>query len=378
MQGTRERTARGTRPEQRAPPLRRSRRPLRVWASWVGFEDRGSVRFGTDAHLQSPDADCDAVHRARRGLVLLDQLHRPVPEPGRAGRYATREDAENALRALLQKREGGGLLSLAARMNRKGQVAGSAIGPSARRRRVPAYGSLAHTPNATRRKELGAFYTPPAMAAKLVEWAVRVTRRTVCWTPASADSCSCVLRASGCLPWAQPVRRSVALAVRVRPRTRRTCCGHTIAASRPEADSPAATSSPRPRRAFRCPSGRRQPALHSLPGLQRSAERRARSLAAAAGIRLTRLASSWAPFVFHGAAFVAPGGRMASGAAGRAPARAVRGRGLGFLQRSFGQSRSPSSSSVCFQAPWRKSCCSSRTVAVEGQGRGPAGRLRDR
>ncbi len=70
-------------------------------------------------------------------------------------------------------------------------------------------------------------------------------------------------------------------------------------------------------------------------GFNGSAER-ARELAAAVGVRLTRLASSWAPFVVHGASFIAPGGRMGQVLPAEILHAQYAGEVLEFLQRSFG------------------------------------------
>ena len=62
---------------------------------------------------------------------------------------------------------------------------------------------------------------------------------------------------------------------------------------------------------------------------------RAHELAAAAGVPMTRLASSWAPFIVHAVSFTAPGGRMAQ----VLPAELLHAQYskavLGFLTREF-------------------------------------------
>ncbi len=64
---------------------------------------------------------------------------------------------------------------------------------------------------------------------------------------------------------------------------------------------------------------------------------RVRELTDAAGVKLTRLASSWAPFVVHGASFVAPGGRMALVLPAELLHAQYANEVVDFLRRSFGR-----------------------------------------
>jgi adenine-specific DNA-methyltransferase len=66
---------------------------------------------------------------------------------------------------------------------------------------------------------------------------------------------------------------------------------------------------------------------------------RALALCAAAGVRLTRLASSWAPFLVHATDFVAPGGRLAMVLPAEMLHAQYAGEVQAFLARSFGRLR---------------------------------------
>jgi adenine-specific DNA-methyltransferase len=62
---------------------------------------------------------------------------------------------------------------------------------------------------------------------------------------------------------------------------------------------------------------------------------KARELAESAGVRLTRLASSWAPFVIHGTSFLRPGGRLAQVLPAELMHAQYAGEVVEFLRRSF-------------------------------------------
>jgi adenine-specific DNA methylase len=165
---------------------------------------------------------------------------------------------------------------------------------------------------AARRKELGAFYTPFGMAEKLVGWALRAPSDRaldpsfgrLAFLQAAYDR----LRELGASPAAAAAQ---------------------IFGGELDADAHAAAVS----------DERFQPAEHRLrygdfldfePGRElpmveavignppyvryqgfNGSGTRGHDLAARAGVRLTRLASSWAPFVVHATAFIRDGGRMA-------------------------------------------------------------------
>lgn len=161
-----------------------------------------------------------------------------------------------------------------------------------------------------RQKVLGAFYTPPAMADALVEWAIR-------------DSADRVLDPSfGAVVFLESARqRLVALDASV------TSVGAQLFGA--DLDGEAVVTA---RRALPCAASqlheldffRARPAIE-LPivdavvgnppyiryqGFNASAGE-AHRLARKAGVPLTRLASSWAPFLIHSTSFVAPSGRLA-------------------------------------------------------------------
>lgn len=163
---------------------------------------------------------------------------------------------------------------------------------------------------AARRKELGAFYTPPAMAEKLATWALRTPKDKV--LDPSVGGLAFLLAS------AERLKRTGAQD----PEIGRQLFGidlDPLALEAAETDE-------------RLRLGRENlihsdffdvqpsqlPAVDALLGNPpyiryqgfNGAGDRARQLAAAEGVRLTRLASSWAPFVVHGASFIAPGGRM--------------------------------------------------------------------
>lgn len=172
----------------------------------------------------------------------------------------------------------------------------------------------AHFPSAvpSRQKALGAFYTPAPMAAELVRFAVR-------------DAADRVLDPSfGGLVFLEAARDRL-LDLGARPSAVATqlygCDLDEHAHRTATADNRLAVSSESLiHRDFLtlCPGVELDPVeavvgnppyiRYQLVGDSAAA---GRSLAAAAGVRLTRLASSWAAFVLHSAAFVAEGGRLA-------------------------------------------------------------------
>lgn len=166
--------------------------------------------------------------------------------------------------------------------------------------------------SSARQKELGAFYTPPAMAGKLVEWAVRSPTDRVLDPSFGGlvflDAASRRLSALGAEDRAiakqlfgVDVDEEAHAATAVEeglPVPRATLLHGDFFAVSPGRDIPL------------CQAVVGNPPYVRYQGFNGSAAR-AHELAAAAGVRLTRLASSWAPFLIHAAAFVAPGGRLA-------------------------------------------------------------------
>lgn len=190
-------------------------------------------------------------------------------------------------------------------------------------------------PADTRQKQLGAFYTPPAMARRLVDWAVtsaddRVLDPSFGGLAFLSAAHSRLERladkehdVSGQLYGVdlddQAHRPSIARAgLRLR-------AGHLL-----ERDF--FDVHPEELPGFEAVVG--NPPYVRYQGFNGTAER-AHELAAEAGVPLTRLASSWAPFLIHATSFVAPGGRMAQ----VLPAEIIHAQYasgvLDFLSRSF-------------------------------------------
>lgn len=187
----------------------------------------------------------------------------------------------------------------------------------------------------TRRKQLGAFYTPQAMADKLVDWAVRSPVDRVLdpsfgglvFLSAARDR----LRLLGAPASAIPAQLYGADVDED---------AHLAAAARTELgllrtnllDEDFFDVGPGQIPLFEAVVG--NPPYVRYQGFNRVA-RRAHELAAMAGVPLTRLASSWAPFLVHAASFVAPEGRMAQ----VLPAEIIHAQYasgvLDFLSRSF-------------------------------------------
>lgn len=167
-------------------------------------------------------------------------------------------------------------------------------------------------PAATRQKSLGAFYTPPTMAAKMVEWAVRAPTDRVLDPSFGGlvflEAAHARLQALGA--GAQEV-------------------GQLLYGCDLDEDAHAASqahdvlripeSALLHRDFFATSPGEDLPLAQAVVGnppyvryqLANGAGDAGHRVAAAAGVKLTRLASTWAPFVLHSAAYVAPGGRLA-------------------------------------------------------------------
>lgn len=191
------------------------------------------------------------------------------------------------------------------------------------------------TPSPSRQKQLGAFYTPPVMAGKLVYWAVRSSGDKVLdpsfgglvFLSAAADR----LRLLGSSPSAIPgqlygVDLDEDAHLAAAARTELGLCGEHLL----DDDFFEVVADRLP--AFDAVVG--NPPYVRYQGFNGVA-RRAHELAALAGVPLTRLASSWAPFLVHATSFVGPGGRMAQ----VLPAEIIHAQYasgvLDFLSRSF-------------------------------------------
>ena len=172
--------------------------------------------------------------------------------------------------------------------------------------------ALTAIPAASRQKELGAFYTPALMAEKMVAWAVReptdraldpsfgglvflsTAHERLRELGASAEE-------AGALLYGCDLDEDAHLAARAHDQLgvpEEALVHRDFFAVAPGEDLPlaeAVVGNP--------PYVRYQ--------LANGAGDSGHRVAAEAGIKLTRLASTWAPFVLHSTAFVAPGGRLA-------------------------------------------------------------------
>jgi adenine-specific DNA-methyltransferase len=171
-------------------------------------------------------------------------------------------------------------------------------------------GSMDSVTTAVRQKELGAFYTPPAIAEKLATWALRSAHDKVL-DPSFGGLAFLVASAKRLEELGQQQRATgrQLFGIDLDPlalETAQTDNQLTVARENLVLSD-----------FFDVDPGQLPPvdALLGNPPYIRyqgfnGAAHRAREHAAAAGVELTRLASSWAPFVVHGASFIAPGGRM--------------------------------------------------------------------
>jgi adenine-specific DNA-methyltransferase len=163
---------------------------------------------------------------------------------------------------------------------------------------------------ARRRKELGAFYTPPGMAAILVEWAIR--------TPSDRA----LDPSFGGLVFLE------AAAQRLRSLgAERTHPGEQLWGIDLDGDAYAGATSADVfelshaqllhQDFFEVTPGLDLPLVEAVVGnppyirYQGWDGAKARELSREAGVNLSRMASSWAPFLVHATHFVAPGGRLA-------------------------------------------------------------------
>lgn len=207
---------------------------------------------------------------------------------------------------------------------------------SAEKPRVRPVSASVTSSSIARRKELGAFYTPPAMAEKLVEWAVQSPDDHV-FDPSFGGLA--FLRAAG--------GRLVQLGAAAKDTALQLHGMELDSEAFRAATSPGDTDVPTDGLLLGdffasqpCKSIPLCQAVVGNPPYIRYQEFKRSSAAAhriteRAGIRLTRLASSWAPFLIHATAFVAPGGRMAQ----VLPAELLHAQYAGgvtdFLRRSF-------------------------------------------
>ncbi len=172
---------------------------------------------------------------------------------------------------------------------------------------IPLSGIATRTPP-SRRKHLGAFYTPRNMAAVLVDWAIR-----------SSDDTVLDPSFGGLVFLTEAERRLGELGSRYPARQLYGCDLDEEASA--GARTLAAKGATVVHRDFlrTAPGGRVLPRATAVVGnppyvryqtFQEGRER-GRAIAARHGVHLTALASSWAPLLIHAADFVSPGGRLA-------------------------------------------------------------------
>ena len=173
--------------------------------------------------------------------------------------------------------------------------------------------ALTAPPVVTRRKALGAFYTPRPMADRMVEWAMRSS------TDRALDP------SFGGLVFLDAARARL-IGLGATP----SQASHQLFGCDVDADAHLSASSSSggldlPSRAllhrdfFTAVPDADLPRVDAVVGnppyiryqMHNDSDASARRVATAAGLQLTRLASSWAPFVLHAAEFVVPGGRLA-------------------------------------------------------------------
>jgi adenine-specific DNA-methyltransferase len=195
--------------------------------------------------------------------------------------------------------------------------------------------SAAPPESGPRQKELGAFYTPPAMAKLLVEWAIQTSHDRVLDPGFGGlvflDAAAQRLEALGCSP--DGVGRHL-FGIEVDDDAHGTASGN---------DLEIAPGNLFHGDFFATTPGVEVPLSQAVVGnppyirYQGWDGKRARKLAEVAGVRLTRLASSWAPFVVHATAFVAPHGRLAMVLPGEMLHAQYASEVVSFLARSYGR-----------------------------------------
>ncbi|MGI8630947.1 MAG: N-6 DNA methylase [Solirubrobacterales bacterium] len=188
-------------------------------------------------------------------------------------------------------------------------------------------------PPEDRQKALGAFYTPPEIAAQLAQWAIRSTEDLVLDPSfgglAFLDAAAARLQGMGLSGpeasarlWGVDID-SDAMAAAANTGTPLSNLVHEDFFAVAPGEVPAVDV-----------------LLGNPPYIRYQAfngsGERARELASAAGVRITKLASSWAPFVVHGTSFISPGGRMAQVLPAEILHAQYATEVLEFLRREFG------------------------------------------
>jgi adenine-specific DNA-methyltransferase len=186
-----------------------------------------------------------------------------------------------------------------------------------------------------RQKALGAFYTPPVMAQLLADWAVQAREDHVLDPSFGGlvflDAAASRLQALGCPP--RSLGRHL-FGIDVDDEAHSLAGGNGVAI--PQQNLLHGDF-------FDMTAGGAVPACQAVVGnppyirYQGWDGARARQVAAEAGVRLTRLTSSWAPFVVHATSFVAPGGRLAMVLPAEMLHAQYASEVVAFLARSYGR-----------------------------------------
>lgn len=166
------------------------------------------------------------------------------------------------------------------------------------------------SPAVDRRKQLGAFYTPPHLVSALVDWAVRDASDRIL-EPAAGEAAFLLaaLKRLKLLGASDAGSRVVGVEIdaAAAAETRNLLAGEGPRSTVLQQDffevSPEKTGT------FNVALGNPPYVRYHL--FRGEARERGRVASAAAGVNLTGLASSWAPFVIHTARFLAPDGRLA-------------------------------------------------------------------
>jgi len=159
--------------------------------------------------------------------------------------------------------------------------------------------------SAAARKARGAFFTPPAVTAFLAEWAIRSASDRVL-EPSCGDGAILQAVAHRLDNLGDPVPlRAFELHEETASVARQLLAGLGQAGTVEVGDFLATTATP----AFDAVVG--NPPYIRYQGFTGEARARGLSAALAQGVRLSKLASSWAPFVVHAAGYLKPEGRLA-------------------------------------------------------------------
>lgn len=192
-----------------------------------------------------------------------------------------------------------------------------------------------HAPE--RRKELGAFYTPPVMAKVLTDWAVREpSNRVLDPSFGGLVFIEAALRRLDQLGAAERSGAEQVFGVDLDEAARSRAASGSHLGLGTDQLVYGDFFEVRPGDLPPIDAVVGNPPYIRYQGFNGSAER-ARELAQSAGVKLTRLASSWAPFVVHATSFLASGGRLAQVLPAEILHSQYAGEVVDFLQRSFGR-----------------------------------------